>query len=137
LFFIPGTTGAQPATVSSFGAIFTDVDLANSTRIQLFGPSNNLIFDQAVPAGTVPDKSLSFLGAVGDPNEQIARVRITSGNTPIGSSADDPARGVDIVAMDDFIYAEPRSVPETGGIGLMGLGLGSVFFFYRRSLAVS
>ena len=40
--------------------------------------------------------------------------------------------------MDDFIYAEPKSVPESGsGIALMGLGLGFVLFFYRRSLAVS
>jgi hypothetical protein len=61
-------------------------------------------------------------------------MRITSGNTP---SALTFASGVDIVAMDDFIYAEPKTVPETGGIGLIGLGLGSVLFFYRRSPAVS
>jgi hypothetical protein len=60
------------------------------------------------------------------PGEEIYRVRITTGNVPF-----------DLVAMDDFIYAEPKRVPESGGIGLMGLGLGFVLFFYRRSLAVS
>ena len=39
--------------------------------------------------------------------------------------------------MDDFIYAEPQGVPESGGIVLMVLGLGSLLFFYRPSLAVS
>ena len=47
------------------------------------------------------------------------------------------ATRLDLAAMDDFIYAEPRSVPETGGIGLMGLGLGFVLLCYRRSLAVA
>lgn len=32
-FFIPGTAGAIPATVSGFGAVFTDVDLSNTTRL--------------------------------------------------------------------------------------------------------
>ena len=123
--------GSQPATVSAFGAVFTHVDLPNITSLQFYDLGNNLIIERFVTPGTVSNASLSFLGLVGDPNEQIARVRITSGNTP---SALTFASGVDIVAMDDFIYAEPKTVPETGGIGL---GLGSVLFFYRRSLAVS
>ena len=132
-FFIPGANpppaGAvpnMPATVGGFGAVFTGVDLGNSTSIQFFGVSNNLITNQFVPVGTVPDKSLSFLGVIGDPNEQISGVRITTGNS------------LDIAAMDDFLYAEPRSVPESGsGVALMGLGLGFVLLCYRRSLAVS
>jgi hypothetical protein len=134
-FFIPGSSGLVPATVTGFGAIFTDVDLYDSTRIEFFGANNNLIYKQAVAPGIVGDKSLSFLGAVG--SEEIFRVRITSGNTPIGSAAEDTARGIDLVAMDDFIYAEPQSVPESGGgIGLMGLVLCFVLFCHRRSLAV-
>jgi hypothetical protein len=115
------------------------MDLPNITSLQFYDLGNNLIIERFVAPGfvapgTVSNESLSFLGLVGDPNEQIARVRITSGNTP---SALTFASGVDMVAMDDFIYAEPKTVPETGGIGLIGLGLGSVLFFYRRSLAVS
>jgi hypothetical protein len=130
-FFIPGTNGSVPATVSGFGAIFTDVnrnDSTSKTTLEFFDLSNNLIFNEAVPPGDVDvsKQSLSFLGAIGDAGEEIYRVRITTGTTPF-----------DLVAMDDFIYAEPKTVPETGGIGLIGLGLGSVLFFYRRSLAVS
>jgi hypothetical protein len=136
-FFIPGTNGSVPATVSGFGAIFTDVDLAYSTSLQFYDLGNNLIFDKAVKPGSVSDASFSFLGAIGNAGELISRVRIISGNTPIGSTADDPAKGVDIVAMDDFIYAEPKTVPESGGIVLMVLGLGSLLFFHRPSLAVS
>lgn len=135
-FFIPGTNGLQPATVSAFGAVFTDVDLVNSTSIQFFDTSNNLITNQFVPVGTVPDKSLSFLGLIGDADEQIARVRITTGNATISSTSRDGGL-VDLVAMDDFIYAEPNTVPESGGIGLMGLGLGFILLCYRRFLAVS
>ena len=124
-FFVPGTDGSQPATVSAFGAVFTDVDLLRRTSIQFFDTTNNLIDNQFVSLGTVPDQSLSFLGAIGDADEQIARVRITTGNS------------LDLVAMDDFIFAEPQGVPESGGIVLMVLGLGSLLFFYRPSLAVS
>jgi hypothetical protein len=128
-FFIPGTNGAVPATVSGFGAVFTDVnrdDSTSRTTIEFFDISNNLIFSQAELPGLVSKQSLSFLGAVGDADEAIYRVRITTGTTPF-----------DLVAMDDFIYSEPRAVPESGGIVLMVLGLGSVLFFYRPSLAVS
>jgi hypothetical protein len=135
-FFIPGTNGLQPATVSAFGAVFTDVDLANTTSIQFFDTSNNLITNQFVPVGTVPDKSLSFFGLIGNADEQIARVRITTGNAPISSTSRDGGL-VDLVAMDDFIYAEPKSVPDSGGIGLLGLGLGFVLLCYRRFVPVS
>ena len=124
-FFIPGTGGSVPAAVSGFGAVFTDVDLEKSTSIQFFASNNSLYNELFVAPGT-GDKSLSFLGVIGDAGEQIARVRIVTGNSD------------DLVAMDDFLYGEPKSVPESGsGVVLMGLGLGFVLFFYRRSLAVS
>jgi hypothetical protein len=124
-FFIPGTSGSVPAAVSGFGAVFTSVDLANTTSIQFFGASNNLLYSQFVEPG-IGDKNLSFLGAIGNAGEEIASVRITTGNTPF-----------DLVAMDDFIYPEPRRVPDAGGIGLMGLGLGFILLCYRRFLPVS
>jgi hypothetical protein len=136
-FFIPGTNGLLPATVSGFGAVFTDVDLYGSTSIQFYDLGNNLIFDKHVPVGTVADRSLSFLGAIGDAGEQIFRVRITSGNAPSLSIVDDPEKGVDLVAMDDFIYGEPQGVPESGGIGLIVLGLGFVLLCHRRFFAVA
>ena len=128
-FFIPGTAGAVPATVSGFGSVFTDVnrnDITSKTTLEFFDIGNNLIFSQAVLPGLVAKQSLSFLGAIGDADEEIYRVRITTGRTPF-----------DLVAMDDFIYAEPKVLPESGGIVLMVLGLGCILLFYRRSLVVS
>ena len=134
-FFIPGTNGGEPATVRGFGAIFTDVDRADSTSIQFYDISNNLIDTGAVPRGLVDDRSFSFLGGLAEADEQIFRVRITSGNTAIAPSF---AGEVDIVAMDDFFHAEPQRAPDSGsGVALMGLGLGFVLFCYRRFLAVS
>ena len=47
------------------------------------------------------------------------RVRITTGNAALGG-----LEGAnDLVAMDDFIFAEPTAVPESGTLALMGLGL--------------
>ena len=37
-FFVPGTS--TPGLTTGFGAIFSDVDLANTTSIQLFGTDN-------------------------------------------------------------------------------------------------
>ncbi len=128
-FFIPGTNGSVPATVSGFGAVFTDVnrnDSTSKTTLEFFDLNNNLIFNEAVPPGDVSKQSLSFLGAIGNAGEEIYRVRITTGTTPF-----------DLVAMDDFIYAEPQGVPESGGIVLLVLGFGSALFFHRRCLAVS
>jgi hypothetical protein len=44
LFFIPGTGGSTPATVSGFGAVFTDVDLADSTQIEFFDILGNSLY---------------------------------------------------------------------------------------------
>ena len=48
-------------------------------------------------------ETLSFLG-VRFLDEQVARVKIRSGNTALGP---DENRGRDLVVMDDFIYGEP------------------------------
>lgn len=106
-FFIPGSGGTVPATVSGFGAVFTEVDLANTTRLQFFNVNNVEIFNQTVQPGTVPSQGLSFLGGLGNAGEQIFRVRITTGNSALGPS---DGGGVDVVALDDLIYAEPAAV---------------------------
>lgn len=126
LFFIPGTNGAVAATVSAFGVVFTDVDLAATTSIEYFDPNGNslgLFF--AAPA----DNGLSFLG-VQFSSEAVSRVRIVTGNTALGPN---DGGGLDVVAMDDFIYAEPRNVPEPATWLLLGTGL--VGFLRRSSKA--
>jgi hypothetical protein len=119
LFFLPGTNGAVPATVSGFGAVFTDVDQPDgsgpgtkrgnrgaSTLIEYFGADNKVLFSSFVPASP-GDASLSFFGIVFD-EPLIARVRITTGNTAPGPDDDEKH---DIVMMDDFIYGEPQPLP--------------------------
>jgi hypothetical protein len=119
LFFLPGTNGAVPATVSGFGAVFTDVDQPDgsgpgtkrgnrgaSTLIEYFGADNKVLFSSFVPASP-GDASLSFFGIVFD-EPLIARVRITTGDTAPGPDDDEKH---DIVMMDDFIYGEPQPLP--------------------------
>jgi hypothetical protein len=140
-FSIPGTNGGTPATVSGFGAVFTNVALANDTRMEFFDVNGREILNVAAAPGTVANGSLSFLGAVATAGEQIAEVRITTGTTALGPT-NNPAGGVNVVAMDDFIYSEPlAAVPEPAtltlaGFGLVGfavLSLGRRFLRHRRS----
>lgn len=102
-FFVSGSD--TPATVSGFGAVFTDVDLPDSTSIEYFDIDGNLLASESVAPAP---QGLSFLGVTFD-EENLFSVRITSGNTIIGPD-DDPDQGVDIVVMDDFLYGEPQAV---------------------------
>lgn len=133
-FSIPGTNGADAATVAGFGAVFTDVDTAGATTIELFdrGGDSLGVFD--VPTGTTASGSFSFLGVLGDAGEKIARVRITTGNAALGPD-DNPANGVDVVGMDDFFYAEPQAaaVPEPASLALAGTGLVGLVWARRRA----
>ena len=99
-FFLPGT--ATPATVSAFGAVFTDVDNANTTSIQFFDTANNSLGTFFVPPS---GGDVSFLGVIFDGGERVSRVRITSGNVALLPNDSPPA--ADVVAMDDFLYSEP------------------------------
>jgi hypothetical protein len=113
LFFVPGTNGGVAATITGFGAVFTDVDHPDgkkhenpSTSIEYFGVDGELLFRGSVPASP-GDGSQSFLGIMfNDP--VIARVRIQSGNVAPGP--DDDGKH-DVVVMDDFIYGEPQPLP--------------------------
>jgi hypothetical protein len=119
-FFVPGTNREQPATVSGFGAVFTDVDEPDgvgrsqkrgnprgaSTLMEYFDVDGKSLFSSFVPA-SLGDGSLSFFGIVFD-DARIARVLITTGDVAPGP--DDDAKH-DIVMMDDFIYGEPQPLP--------------------------
>ena len=103
--------------------MFTDVDLGDSSRIEFFSILGALLGSFDVPTGTTADGSLSFLGVLFDAGERIGRVRITSGNTALGPT-DNPSGGIDVVVMDDLLYAEPqRVVPEPAPLVLLLFGL--------------
>jgi hypothetical protein len=100
LFFVPGSS--TPATISGFGSVFTDVDRDRRTQIKYFDERNRPLGTFDVPASP-GNETLSFLG-VRFLDEQVARVRITSGKHALGPNEN---RGRDLVVMDDFIYGEP------------------------------
>lgn len=104
LFTVPGNT-AVPAAVTGFGAVFTDVDTATSTKMEFYAPDGALLHDEFV-AATSGSESLSFLGVSFPAGEVVARVRIISGNAAVGPSE---SGTLDLVVTDDFIYGEPVS----------------------------
>ncbi|HKA37997.1 MAG TPA: hypothetical protein VKH43_14325 [Thermoanaerobaculia bacterium] len=112
-FFLPGTNTA--AFVSGFGAVFADVDLGTTASLQFFDPSGVSLGAFAVPSQLPGNQDLSFLGVSFNAGEKVARVRIVSGNAAPGAH-DNPAGGVDVVAMDDFLYGEPQSL-QAGCVG--------------------
>src|SRR5437867_2597681 len=102
IFFIPGTT--HSATVKGFGAVFTDVNDNDSTKIEYFDVIGKLLLSRNVLPGPTNRGSLSFLG-VGFDTASVFLVRITSGDRILKV----PDR--DVVVMDDFIYGEPQALP--------------------------
>ena len=130
-FFVPGTN--TPASVSGFGAIFTDAETAGATKFTVFLGDGSNGGEFSVPVGA--SGGLSFLGLT-DTN-RYSRIIIQSGNAALGAGIlDNPAGGVDLVVMDDFIYGEPQAngVPEPGSMLLTGAGAAMVFLArrYRR-----
>jgi hypothetical protein len=116
LFFVPGTAGADPAVVTGFGAVFSDVDRPRgvgatararnrgaSTLIEYFDVDDNVIFSSFVPASP-GDATFSFFGIVFE-EPIIAKVRIRTGNRAPGPNENNRR---DIVMMDDFLYGEPQ-----------------------------
>ncbi|MDQ2871037.1 MAG: hypothetical protein M3S32_09860, partial [Acidobacteriota bacterium] len=111
VFFLPGT--ANPAVVSGFGAVFTDVDSATSTSLQFYDQSGASLGIFAVPALAPGSQNLSFLGVSFNGGERVSRVRIRSGDVALGPN--DNFAGGDVVVMDDFIYGEPQSANGVAG----------------------
>jgi hypothetical protein len=122
LFFVPGTS--TPASVFGFGAVFTDVDFANTSSLEFFSPANVSLGTFFVPTF---NNGLSFLGVTF--TDAIGRVRITTGNTALGPN---DGGATDIVALDDFIYSEPQAVPEPASLTLLATGVVTILARGRR-----
>jgi len=107
-FVVAGSN--TPATVTGFGAVFGDVGRAHSTRIEFYDVDGNRLLTVVAPRES-DATGLSFVGAVFE-SRVVARVRVISGDTPIGPNDNVKGAGpkADVVVMDDFIYGEPRAI---------------------------
>lgn len=119
-FVVPGSL--DPAVVTGFGAVFVDVDVPNTSKIDFFDASNTLLFSRNVLSVGNNDGFLSFLGVTFD-SAVVRRVRITCGSSVVlfaGSPNDITQAGpFDIVVLDDFIYGEPQPIPDSDGDGAL------------------
>jgi hypothetical protein len=97
-----------PAVVRGFGIVFSDVDLANQTTIQLLAQNGSALGTYSAPVRS-DATGLSFVGVTfADPI--IARVRITLGTGALDFTVNDVTSGgtADLVVLDNVIYGEPR-----------------------------
>lgn len=104
-FFVPGTSA--PATVTGFGAVFSDIDLENSSAIELYGADGSLLFKRFLAKAGGASKGFTFFGVTLE-GKRVARVRILAGSHPINTPFMSPPP--DGVAIDDVIYAEPVAI---------------------------
>ncbi|MEP7065549.1 MAG: hypothetical protein ABI889_05915 [Gemmatimonadota bacterium] len=97
-----------PAVSSGFGVVFSDVDVANATTVELFAQDGTSLGVIAAPTRS-DIVGLSFVGATFD-RPVIARVRITLGTGALGTGVNDISAGgtKDLVVVDNLIYGEPQ-----------------------------
>jgi len=124
-FVLPGTN--TPALTTGFGAVFSDVNVDQSTWIEYFDVNGNSLGKFYVPAVRADEhENFGFLGV--DFNQAIvARVRINSGNIILGPNVYENDIFDDLVVMDNFIYGplveagnpNPNTVPEPGSRGIL------------------
>jgi hypothetical protein len=114
-FFVPNTSQGTPAVIRGFGAVFTDVDMENTSRIEFFDTSNYSLGAFYVPRTptTGTNGGMSFLGVSFPDGPPIAKVEITAGNTGVNTGITEDATH-DLVVMDDFLYSEPTPAGADG-----------------------
>jgi hypothetical protein len=99
-----------PAQVTGFGAVFSDVDVANASTIEYFDKNGRSLGKVNAPQRS-DAAGLSFVGAVFS-DAIVARVRITLGTGTLGGTVNDISAGgaVDLVVVDNFFYGEPKRI---------------------------
>lgn len=107
-FVVPGSD--TPAVTNGLGVVFTDVDQAGQTKIELLDADGASLGTYPVPAAD-GNESLSFLGIALEPGVRAASARITTGTAPLGDPDVTQGGSADVVVMDDFIYGEPQPAP--------------------------
>ena len=110
-FEVPGYANDR-GWVHGFGAVFSDVDKANVTRMEFFDENNySLGTWYAQPC----DYGNSFLGVYFYEN-YVTRVRVWLGDKPLDSYTNDDSYN-DVVVLDDLIYDEPWKYGYKGNAG--------------------
>jgi hypothetical protein len=99
-----------PAEVTGFGVVFSDVDVAGATTIELFDRGGQSLGRIAAPVRS-DAAGLSFVGARFT-QAIVARARITLGTGALGATVNDISAGgtLDLVVTDNFIYGEPKAI---------------------------
>ena len=97
-----------PAVTRGIGIVFSDVDLADKTTIQLFAQDGSSLGSYSAPVRS-DAAGLSFLG-ITYADAIVARVRITLGTGALGANVNDVSAGgtLDLVVLDNMIYGEPH-----------------------------
>jgi hypothetical protein len=117
-FVVPSSHNTTVVSAASrgFGAIFQNVQLADTSSIEYFNGSTSLgkFFVQTGTAG-----QSEFLGVLFN-NPIVTNVVLTLGTDVIfrfdgttftpGGVVDDPTGGHNLVVTDDFVYAEPQAI---------------------------
>jgi hypothetical protein len=100
-----------PATVTGFGAVFSDVDAAGKSTIEMFDTAGKSLGVFAAPVRSDAG-GLSFVGARFT-LPIVAFVRITMGTGALAATANDVSTGgaFDLVVVDNFVYGEPKHIP--------------------------
>ena len=107
-FVVPNTNVV--AETNGFGAVFSDVDVAGPTKLELLAADGRSLGTWNVPA-TAGSETFSFLGIRFDAGERAALARITTGAAALGNPDITQGGPADIAVMDDFIYGEPQAIP--------------------------
>jgi hypothetical protein len=137
-FVVPGAGSTTPGKTQGFGAIFMDVELARTSSIEYFNNGNSLGTFFVDVAG---DGGFSFLGVLFD-EPLVTEVRLTLGNKILfnfdgvnttSTGAEDIANGIDLVATDDFVFANPQAAaPEPGTLAFALLGFAPIAARLRK-----
>jgi hypothetical protein len=95
-----------PASVRGFGVVFSDVDVANSTAVELFNGDNSLGKFSVPPHDAT--SSFSFLGVYFNNEQRITRIRVSPDGILADGQKDISDGGAkDLVVLDDILYSEP------------------------------
>lgn len=99
-----------PAIVTGFGVVFSDVDMDNSSALELFDKDGRSLGRLFAPSRTDAN-GFSFVGLKFD-TPIIARVVITCGSSALGAGVDDITDGgpADLVVVDNVLYGEPHAL---------------------------